>query len=88
LGDEDRDAIKALIGDSIVKVLQYCKKPKSSDEIFEEIGLYKNTKNHNHHIKPLLKLVGYSQTIPDKPTSKNQKYYTTNLGKKLLDIIS
>ncbi len=88
LGDEDREAIKKIIGDSIVKVLQYCKKPKSSNEIFEEIGLYKNTKNHNHQIKPLLEAGWLSQTIPDKPTSKNQKYYTTNLGEKLLDIIS
>lgn len=88
LGDEDRDAIKEIIGVSIVKVLQYCKKPKSSDEIFDEIGLYKNTKNHKHHIKPLLEVGWLSQSIPDKPTSKNQKYYTTNLGKKLLEIIS
>ena len=26
--------------------------------------------------------------MPDKPTSKNQKYYTTDLGKKVLAIIS
>lgn len=88
LGDEDRDAIKEIIGYSIVKVLQYCTNPKSSEEIFEEIGLYKNTKNHNHHIKPLLEAGWLNQTIPDKPTSKNQKYCTTDLGKKLLHIIS
>jgi hypothetical protein len=28
------------------------------------------------------------QTLPDKPTSKNQKYYTSDLGKKLLEVIS
>ncbi|WP_375580681.1 KTSC domain-containing protein [Marivirga tractuosa] len=88
LGDEDRNAIKDRVSTSIIKVLQYCKKPKSSDEIFEEISLYKNTKNHNHHIKPLIEVDWLNLTLPNKPTSKNQKYYTTNLGKKLLTIIS
>ncbi|WP_262482637.1 ATP-binding protein [Anditalea andensis] len=81
LGDEDRNAIKDRVSASIIKVLQYCKKPKSSDEIFEEIGLYKNTKNHNHHIKPLIEGGWLNLTLPNKPTSKNQKYYTTDLGK-------
>jgi ATP-dependent DNA helicase RecG len=88
LGDKDRDAIKDKVSTSIIKALQYCKEPKSSDDIFEKIGLYKNTKNHNHHIKPLIEIGWLNQTIPDKPTSKNQKYYTTDLGKKLLAIIS
>jgi len=88
LRDKDRDAIKDRVNTSIIKVLQYCKEPKSSDEIFEKIGLYKNTKNHNHHIKPLIEINWLNQTIPDKPTSKYQKYYTTDLGKKLLAIIS
>lgn len=88
LGVGDRVAIKELVDASIVKLLLYCKEPKSSDEIFEKIELYKNTKNYNHHIKPLLKADWLNQTIPDKPTSKNQKYNTTDLGKKLLAIIS
>lgn len=88
LGDEDRNAIKDRVSASIIKVLQYCKKPKSSDEIFEEIGLYKNTKNHNHHIKPLIEVGWLNLTLPNKPTSKNQKYYTTDLGEKLLTIVS
>ena len=63
-------------------------KPKSRDEIFEEIGLYKNTKNFRNHIKPLIDLGWVYFTIPDKLTSRDQKYYTTDLGKKLLAIIS
>lgn len=88
LGDEVRKAIKDRVSTSIIKVLQYCKKNKSSDEIFEEIGLYKNTKNHNHHIKPLIEVGWLNLTLPNKPTSKNQKYFTTYLGEKLLSIIS
>lgn len=88
LGDQDREAIKARVKGTIKKILNYCTEPKSNDEIFEEIGLYKNTKNHNHHIKPLLESGWLQQTIPDKPRSKNQKYYTTDLGKKLLEVLS
>jgi len=86
LGDKDREAIRDRIKNTIKKVLNYCTEPKSNDEIFEKIELYKNTKNH--HIKPLLEIGWLKQTIPNKPRSKNQKYYTTDLGEKLLAIIS
>ncbi|HSV88656.1 MAG TPA: KTSC domain-containing protein, partial [Bacteroidales bacterium] len=58
------------------------------DEIFEKIGLYKNTKNFQNHIKPLIDFGWLYFTIPNKLTSRDQKYYTTDLGKKLLTIIS
>ena len=88
MGDQDKEAIKERVKGSIKKVLNYCTVSKSNDEIFEKLGLYKNTKNHNHHIKPLIEVGWLKQTIPDKPRSKNQKFYTTELGKKLLNIIS
>src|SRR5690606_35438544 len=55
---------------------------------FEKIGLYKNTKNFQNHIKPLIDLGWLYFTIPNKLTSRDQKYYTTDLGKKLLVLIS
>ena len=88
IGDNDREAIRARINDTIKKVLNDCQEPKSKDEIFEKIGLYKNTKNFQNHIKPLIEAGWLHFTLPDKLTSKNQKYYTTDLGKKLLAIIS
>jgi len=88
LRDRDKEAIKESINYSIERILTFCQDPKSRDEIFEELGLYKNTKNHNHHIKPLIEVGWLNLTLPNKPTSKNQQYYTTELGKKLLDLIS
>jgi ATP-dependent DNA helicase RecG len=88
LGDRDKEAIRERINDTIKKVLNYCQEPKSRDEIFDEIGLYKNTKNFQSHIKPLIEAGWVYFTLPDKLTSRDQKYYTTDLGKKLLDIIS
>lgn len=88
LGDRDKEAIKKKISGITKKVLNYCIKPKSRDEIFEEIGLYKNTKNFQNHIKPLIDLGWIYFTLPDKLTSRDQKYYTTDLGKKLHAIVS
>lgn len=86
--DRDREAIRKEINDMTKMVLSYCTKPKSRDEIFEKIGLYKNTKNFQNHIKPLIDLGWLYFTIPNKLTSRDQKYYTTDLGEKLLAIIS
>lgn len=88
IGDRDREAIRKEINDMTKMVLNYCTKPKSRDEIFEIIGLYKNTKNFQNHIKPLIDLGWLYFTIPNKLTSRDQKYYTTDLGKKLLTIFS
>lgn len=88
IGDQDKQTIKESINETIITVLKYCQEPKSKDELFEKIGLYKNTKNYNHHIKPLIEVEWLTLTLPDKPTSKNQKYYTTEIGKKILEVLS
>ena len=88
IGDRDREAIKASVNYIIKKVLIDCIEPKSRDEVFEKIGLYKNTKNFQNHIKPLIEAGWLNFTLPNMLTSRDQKYYTTDLGKKLLAIIS
>ncbi|MBN2747787.1 MAG: KTSC domain-containing protein [Bacteroidales bacterium] len=88
LGVGDKEAVKESINDNMKRILAFCQTPKSKDEIFEELGLYKNTKNHNHHIKPLIEIGWLNLSLPHKPTSKNQAYYTTETGKKLLSFIS
>lgn len=87
-GDRDTEKIKVSVDPNMRKVLQYCMEPKSRDEIFEEIGLHKNTKNFKKHIKPLIDVGWIQLTLPQKLTSKNQKYFTTDLGGKLLKILS
>jgi ATP-dependent DNA helicase RecG len=71
-----------------LKVLSYCKQPQSRLAILEKLALYNNSRNFDNYIKPLLEVDWLKQTLSDKPTSKNQKYYTTDLGKKLLVTIS
>ena len=56
------------------KILEICKEPKSITEIMEKLG-YKSSKTlKRNYIKPLLEMGKLKMTIPDKPTSKNQKY--------------
>jgi ATP-dependent DNA helicase RecG len=88
VGDRDVEAIKERINDTIRRILSYCRQPRSRDEIFEEIQLYKNTKNFQSHVKPLIEASWLHYTLPSKLTSRDQKYYTTPLGEQLLEIIS
>jgi len=58
------------------KILEFCKTPKSASEIMAFLGL-----KHREHfrakiIQPLLKQGLLKPTIPDKPTSSKQKYYS------------
>jgi ATP-dependent DNA helicase RecG len=64
------------------KILEFCKTPKSASEIMDFLGL-----KHREHfrakiIQPLLKQGLLKPTIPDKPTSSKQKYYSTKEKKK------
>jgi ATP-dependent DNA helicase RecG len=88
LRDRDIEAIRNSIDPKARQVLQFCVDPKSRDEIFVAIGLYKNTKNFKSHIKPLIDAGWLQLTLPDKLTSREQQYFTTDLGKQLLKIIT
>ena len=69
------------------KVLRFCRKPQSRSFILEHLGFYNNTNNFNNYIKPLINVEWLKQTIPDKPTSKNQQYSTSEWGSKLLTFL-
>lgn len=58
------------------KIINFCRKPKSRQEIAELVGIttiYYVTQNY---INPLLEVGKLKMTIPDRPRSKNQKYYS------------
>lgn len=58
------------------KILEYCKVPRSKGEIAEFLG-YKDDKSFGkNHLRPLLASHKLLMTIPDKPTSKKQKFIT------------
>ena len=72
-----QDNQKVVIKVSEKAIMDLCIEPKSLKEIIKYFG-YKNARGFREkYINPLLKENKISQTIPDKPKSKNQKYITT-----------
>jgi len=66
-------------------ILSYCSEtPRSRTEIFDFLQMSNETRNFNRHVLPLLNSKLIIMTLPAKPRSMNQRYITTDLGRKLL----
>ena len=64
--------------DDTKNILEFCKVPRTRKEIADYLGIetiFYVTKNY---IQPLVESGQLKLTIPDKPKSRNQKYYTQN----------
>ncbi|WP_319589387.1 RNA-binding domain-containing protein [uncultured Draconibacterium sp.] len=92
--NQDRNQVRNQVGnqvgnhaiDRIVTTLRFCTEPKTKNEILDKIGLSIQSKYFIENIGPAIEAGLIEMTIPDKPTSKNQKYVTTEKGKKVLNI--
>ena len=60
------------------RILEFCKTPKSREEIQAHIGIMDRKYFRDSILKPLLASGKILQTLPDKPTSPKQKYYAKN----------
>ncbi|MEI6767225.1 MAG: RNA-binding domain-containing protein [Bacteroidota bacterium] len=79
VGDEDKN--------KVLLTLEFCNNPQSSTEILGHLNLTKHTDNFVRYIKPMLKNSWIGMTLPDKLTSRNQRYYTTLKGAILLKLL-
>ena len=57
-------------------LISFCKTPKSRKEIAEHLGIQTIAFVTKEYIQPLVDAGKLTLTIPDKPKSKNQKYYS------------
>jgi ATP-dependent DNA helicase RecG len=57
------------------EILMFCKTPKSRQEIQDMIGIKDREYFRKKILTPLINGKLLFMTLPDKPTSKNQKYY-------------
>lgn len=65
--------------EALDKIIIYCEEPKTAIQIMNYLG-YKNIKRfRSDYIKPLVEKGILKMTIPDKPTSKNQKYISSKI---------
>ena len=56
------------------KVVQFCSDPKTTSEIMEFLGLKSRPSFKKRILDPMLENGLLKMTIPEKPTSRNQKY--------------
>jgi ATP-dependent DNA helicase RecG len=68
----------------MIDTLIYCDIAKTRVEILEHIGLTNHTRNFKEYIEPIVEMGFLKRTIPEIPTSRNQKYITTIEGNKLI----
>lgn len=64
------------INEYIEKLLDYCKTPRTRQEITAFLHIHTTSYMMKTYIQPLLDQGKLLMTIPDKPRSKYQKYYT------------
>lgn len=57
------------------KIIAFCSEPKGVLEILKMLG-YTDKRTVRKYLDPLIKAGRIAMTVPDKPTSKNQKYIT------------
>ncbi len=59
-----------------IDIVEFCKTPRTRKEIAEYLGLSSVTYAINRHVKPLVDNGQIKLSIPDSPSSPNQRYYS------------
>jgi ATP-dependent DNA helicase RecG len=75
------------IAEKLIAVVEMAKVPISRKELLLGLSLVSNANNFETYIQPLVEKQWLTMTIPDKPTSPNQKYLTTLKGRLILEIL-
>ena len=57
------------------QIIEFCREPKSASEIMQKFNLERSY-FRRHYLDKMLESGELQRTEPDKPKSKNQKYYS------------
>ena len=57
-------------------IIDFCKEPKSVQEIMDYFGFESRTSLRRKYIAPMVEQGILKMTIPEKASSKNQRYYS------------
>ena len=69
--DHDQDG-----HDVVMMILDFCKEARSIPEIMEQFGFDSRTSFRRKYLNTLVKEGRLKMTLPDKPKSKHQKYFS------------
>lgn len=61
-------------------LLVFCQTPRTRKEIAEFLGIKTVFYVSRHYIQPMLEQRKLAMTIPEKPKSRNQRFYTISMG--------
>ena len=83
--DSDQDSDQVSDQDNSIalerEILKFCRKPKSKKEILDYLGYKNRTYMTRKILKPMIERKKLAYTIPEKPTSRLQKYITVEQKK-------
>ncbi len=82
--DAIQDTVQDTIQDRKQNLLKFCMVPRSRNEMQKYTGLKNRTHFTREYLTPLLDNNLLEMTLPDMPTSKNQRYVITQKGRKFL----
>jgi ATP-dependent DNA helicase RecG len=81
------NALNMILSDNEKKILSASLLPQDRTTLLLSIGIKNLRKNYENHVLPMVNIDWIEMTIPDKPTSPNQKYLTTLKGRIVLNVL-
>ena len=73
---QKKQTVKEQTGDAQKDLLDFCKTPRSRQEIADYLGIKTTFYVMSHYVKPLLEAEKLAMTLPEVPKSRKQTYYT------------
>jgi len=81
----DQDTIQDTKQDKQSSFLKFCMTPRSREEMQQYMGLSNRSHFMREYLTPLLDKEMIEMTLPDRPTSRNQRYITAEKGRAFLN---
>jgi ATP-dependent DNA helicase RecG len=83
--ETEKTGLSKLASPRALEILVFCKEIRSRQEIMDRLKISNHTRNFNKYLKELVESGFLSMTIPDKPNSPKQRYFSTQKAAMYID---